>query len=99
MIACSPPVLAIVAAAACGCGRLEFGPVADVRADGPVGSCTSLPDTCGQGGNHDCCESVVVPGGTFNRTNDPAFPATVSSFRLDVYEVSVGRFRAFVDAG
>ena len=30
---------------------------------------------------------------------DPAFPAKVSDFRLDTYEVTVGRFRAFVNAG
>jgi len=29
--------------------------------------------------------------------DDPSSPATVSSFRLDVYEVAVGRFRRFVD--
>src|SRR5262249_48377870 len=29
---------------------------------------------------------------------DTSFPATVSSFRLDKYEVTVGRFRPFVDA-
>jgi sulfatase modifying factor 1 len=28
-----------------------------------------------------------------------AFPATVNDFRLDTYEVTVGRFRAFVQAG
>jgi len=39
-----------------------------------------------------------VPGGTFNRLNDPAFPATVSSFDLGLFEVTVGRFRAFVEA-
>jgi formylglycine-generating enzyme required for sulfatase activity len=31
--------------------------------------------------------------------NDMGYPATVSDFRLDVYEVTVGRFRAFVEAG
>jgi sulfatase modifying factor 1 len=31
--------------------------------------------------------------------NDMSFPATVSDFRLDTYEVTVGRFRAFVEAG
>jgi formylglycine-generating enzyme required for sulfatase activity len=40
-----------------------------------------------------------VPGGTFNRNGDPALPATVSTFRLDDYEVTVGRFRKFVEAG
>lgn len=45
--------------------------------------------------------SPVVPGGSFKRSydtltyNDPGFPATVSAFRLDKYEATVGRFRKF----
>jgi formylglycine-generating enzyme required for sulfatase activity len=39
-----------------------------------------------------------VTGSTFNRGNDPSYPATVSTFRLDKYEVTVGRFRKFVAA-
>jgi sulfatase modifying factor 1 len=58
---------------------------------------------CGDGGES-CCTSLPVPGGTFFRdyTNTGAgptgesAPATVSSFRLDRYEVTVGRFRQFV---
>jgi len=61
-------------------------------------SCVGLPETCGPSGNASCCASCVVPGGTFNRSNDPAYPATVSDFRLDVYEITVGRFRNFVAA-
>ncbi len=61
-------------------------------------SCVGVPATCG-GGSKDCCASTVVTGGTFNRSNDNAFPATVSTFKLDVYEVTVARFRAFVNAG
>lgn len=60
-------------------------------------SCVGLPATCG--GSKDCCASNVVAGGAFNRSDDPSFPATVSAFKLDVYEVTVGRFRAFVNAG
>lgn len=53
-----------------------------------------------------CCTSLEVPGGTFYRTyrNDgaratrEADPATVSPFRLDKYEVTVGRFRQFASA-
>lgn len=44
-----------------------------------------------------CCASPVVEGGTFNRFNNPKWPATVSPFRLDTFEVTVARFRAFVD--
>jgi formylglycine-generating enzyme len=40
----------------------------------------------------------VVNGGEFNRDNDSNYPATISSFRLDKYEVTVGRFRNFVKA-
>jgi formylglycine-generating enzyme required for sulfatase activity len=52
-----------------------------------------------------CCTSQEVPGGTYYRTyvNDgggptgEADPTTVSSFRLDKYLVTVGRFRQYVD--
>ena len=59
-------------------------------------SCIGLPATCGPGGNESCCASSVVPGGTYNRRNDAAYPATVSDFRLDRFEITVGRFRQFV---
>jgi formylglycine-generating enzyme required for sulfatase activity len=53
-----------------------------------------------------CCTSPEVTGGTFYRTyvNDGGGPtgqmdkATVASFRLDKYLVTVGRFRQFVSA-
>jgi formylglycine-generating enzyme required for sulfatase activity len=53
-----------------------------------------------------CCTSLDVPGGTYDRTytnsgsgpTAEADPATVSSFRLDKYLVTVGRFRQFVSA-
>ena len=70
-------------------------------------SCLQLPPTCGSAGTSSCCDSSVVPGGTFYRSYDVAgdassgttsFPATISGFRLDLYEVTVGRFRAFVNA-
>jgi len=71
-------------------------------------SCVGLPATCGAIGNDDCCHSLEVQGGTYLRSYDHAgdgdsgdigYLATVSSFRLDKYEVTVGRFRAFVNAG
>ena len=58
---------------------------------GPTGDC--------------CCNSFLVPGGTYSRVFSTGAdgaatslqsPATVSSFRLDEYEVTVGRFRQFV---
>lgn len=61
-------------------------------------SCAALGATCGPKSNESCCASPMVVGGTYNRSNDPSFPATVSDFRLDRFEITVGRFRAFVDA-
>jgi sulfatase modifying factor 1 len=64
--------------------------------------------TCGASSSDDCCTSLEVPGGTYDRGYDlagdahsgsTAFPATVGNFRLDKYEVTVGRFRAFMKAG
>jgi formylglycine-generating enzyme required for sulfatase activity len=49
-------------------------------------------------GNESCCASAIVPGGSYNRSNDAKHPATVSDFRLDRFEITVGRFRAFVEA-
>src|ERR1017187_1370713 len=53
-----------------------------------------------------CCTSLEVTGGTYYRTytnsgtgaTGLADPATVSGFRLDKYDVTVGRFRQFVGA-
>ncbi len=53
-----------------------------------------------------CCTTINVPGGTFTQgsadtaTNgaQPPHQSTVSSFALDKYEVTVGRFRKFVTA-
>jgi formylglycine-generating enzyme required for sulfatase activity len=61
-------------------------------------SCVALQGTTCGTQKHDCCSTLPVPGGTFNRSNDPAFPAGVADFRLDEFEVTVGRFRAFVNA-
>lgn len=65
----------------------------------PPPSCVGLPATCGPSGTDDCCASLFVPGGTFNRDNDAQLPATVSSFVLDKYEVTVGRYRKFRASG
>jgi formylglycine-generating enzyme required for sulfatase activity len=60
---------------------------------------------CGDSADHDCCESPPVTGGsTFLDYNGDKphnlknKPVSVSSFRLDKYEVTVGRFRAFLQA-
>ena len=73
----------------------------------PKQSCIDLPTTCGPNGSDSCCNSPDVVGGVYHRSYDvagdansgtPAYLATVSTFRLDKYEVTVGRFRAFVNA-
>lgn len=67
---------------------------AGVCSDPP--SCKGLQKNCGPTNNpSSCCDSPIVPGGTFNRKNDVALPATVSAFRLDKFETTVGRFRKY----
>jgi formylglycine-generating enzyme required for sulfatase activity len=66
---------------------------------GPHPSCAGLAPSCGPAQSADCCASVKVPGGSYLRSHDVDFPATVSDFTLDLFEVTVGRFRAFVNAG
>jgi formylglycine-generating enzyme required for sulfatase activity len=61
-------------------------------------SCTGLAPVCGPAGNADCCAAPLVPGGSFTRAPGSGM-AKVSAFYLDQYEVTVGRFRRFVDAG
>jgi formylglycine-generating enzyme required for sulfatase activity len=61
-------------------------------------SCGAGLLTCGIGGADDCCESRLVTGGTYNRGNNATYPATVGDFRLDRFEITVGRFRKFVEA-
>lgn len=53
---------------------------------------------CGPKHNKRCDESILVPGGQFNRNNAPQYPATVSAFRLDKYPITVGQMRKFVKA-
>ncbi|HET7538727.1 MAG TPA: formylglycine-generating enzyme family protein [Polyangiaceae bacterium] len=72
-------------------------------------SCVGLPALCGnsESSSRDCCASLEVTGGSFFRSydglagagwDDPSSPAAISAFRLDAYEVTVGRFRRFVEA-
>jgi sulfatase modifying factor 1 len=67
-----------------------------------------LPPICGATGSSSCCATLPVPAGTVLRSYDvgtdaqfpnASFPASVSAFDLDKYEITVGRFRAFVAAG
>jgi formylglycine-generating enzyme required for sulfatase activity len=66
------------------------------------------PSTSCSGSATPCEGNTLVSGGAFYRGydvgadgmfQDMSHPATVSDFRLDTYEVTVARFRAFVDAG
>lgn len=75
------------------------------RGDGSVPIATSCQSAtgpgltdCGPTANESCCTTLKVEGGEFARDNVATYPATVSSFYLDRFEVTVGRFRAFVDA-
>jgi formylglycine-generating enzyme required for sulfatase activity len=73
----------------------------------PFGSCVGLASTCGPSGTASCCGASSLPGGTVYRGYDMAGdslsgtmadPATVGAFKLDTYEVTVGRFRTFINA-
>ena len=60
---------------------------------------------CGTASDQDCCGSPGVLGGQFSRSYDgvnyvdDTYVATVADFELDAFEVTVGRFREFVEAG
>ncbi|MFC1643397.1 SUMF1/EgtB/PvdO family nonheme iron enzyme, partial [Myxococcota bacterium] len=72
------------------------------------GGSPTVPATCPQGPSCDggltcneesCCASLLVEGGSCDRHEDDAsYPATVSDFCMDKYEVTVGRFKKFVAA-
>jgi formylglycine-generating enzyme len=78
------------------------GCTAGTDAGASANSCaTPGPGTtnCGSSANESCCTSLCVPGGVFLRGYaGVTSSATVSDFRLDEYEITVGRFRQFVDA-
>jgi formylglycine-generating enzyme required for sulfatase activity len=61
-------------------------------------SCGALLGNCGSN-PLSCCNAPTIEGATFNRYNNAAYPAKVGSVRLDRFEVTVGRFHAFVTAG
>lgn len=105
LVACSYPPLSEF-------GSIDAAPSDALSSDAalaqPFLSCASLPATCGVSGNDNCCTSLEIPAGSYYRSYDLAgdgkfgdntYPAAVSKFRLDKYEVTVGRFRAFVNAG
>jgi formylglycine-generating enzyme len=67
-------------------------------------SCQSLPAQCGPSGAENCCLTLPVKDGTFQRVDHrygapdvgAVSSAMVSDFNLDRFEVTVGRFRNFV---
>jgi sulfatase modifying factor 1 len=78
-----------------------------------AGECI-IPTSCGASAGsrakcddagQSCCRSFAVSGGAFKRdydggdfANDPTYPAQVSAFFLDKYEVTVGRMKQFVES-
>ncbi|HXK17597.1 MAG TPA: SUMF1/EgtB/PvdO family nonheme iron enzyme, partial [Polyangiaceae bacterium] len=64
----------------------------------PQPSCIGLAPACGASANDDCCASPTVAGGTFGLGDPAQSAATIATFALDKYEVTVGRFRNFVKA-
>ena len=92
---------------ACAAGFWD-APVACASGSCAGGACVDAPPSCTGGGDglsncgptgtESCCATALVPGGSFVQDNDPRYAATVSSFRLDTYEITVGRFRRFVEA-
>ena len=90
-----------------GAGDAGVDATVDAADAGPVvpSSCAVPGDgltNCGAG--ESCCTSPLVTGGIFSRSYDgntftnATFQATVADFRLDKYQITVGRFRKFVDA-
>jgi len=66
---------------------------------GSACSCSLLATTCGPRRDEDCCSVRSVPATMFFRYNNSLYPATISGYSMDRFEVTVGRFRKFVSAG
>ncbi|MEZ4369141.1 MAG: SUMF1/EgtB/PvdO family nonheme iron enzyme [Kofleriaceae bacterium] len=54
---------------------------------------------CGADGGPACDEVASIPEVGFDRGNDALYPGRMGGVTLDRFEVTVARFRAFVDAG
>jgi formylglycine-generating enzyme required for sulfatase activity len=90
---------AFVAVDACGSlRRVACGTCASERGATTSGLRGAGLDDCGPARKDDCARSVLVPAGSVLRGERSDAPADVSTFRLDAYEVTVGRFRRFVEA-
>lgn len=93
-------ILIMLALTACGDDAVGIQPDAatdGIVVDGSVDGNMRDPDAMPPA-------TANVPGGTFYRSfdnvsyTDNGYPATISSFDLDTYEVTVARFRVFVAA-
>ena len=75
---------------------------AEFSCSGTPSLCIPLSSCAGMVGNEcagdDCCASPQVTGGTVLQGDENTFFSTVSTFRLDKFEVTVGRFRRFMNA-
>jgi formylglycine-generating enzyme required for sulfatase activity len=92
---CPPPGLFDPVTCTCVATDAFYPPFVPVNAQSCAGGLTCNGESC--------CTSINVPGGTFTQGGSPAvetnpYSSTVSSFALDKYEVTVGRFRKFVSA-
>lgn len=67
----------------------------DANAKSSPRSCAGLANDCGPD-KESCCTSLKVEGGTYVRWPGEKFMATVGTFALDKFEVTVGRFRRFL---
>jgi len=54
-----------------------------------------MVSSCGANEDEPCCSSSLVSGGTFRLGASDEVVASISDYRLDTYEVTVGRFRRF----
>ncbi len=87
--------------------------LAEAKSDAPAAVVIQAPGctaamTCGNDGAN-CCESRLLPGGTYLQGCDwspitpcvkpwgPEHPSTVGAFYLDTFEVTVARFRIFME--
>ncbi len=68
-------------------------------------SCAGLTQNCGANLADSCCGVSGIPEGSFKRSydavdeTDDTNSANISAFSCDLLEVTVGRFRRFVEAG
>ena len=77
---------------------------ANAKAPEDATSCVDdLPKTCGSDASESCCTTTDIGGACFSRSFDnitfvdSRFDAHIKAFQLDKYEVSVSRFRRFVE--